>query len=80
MVFSQRVLLELVNSGLAREEAYKIVQNNAMKVKQDNSDFLFELKQDKSLHGIIDSEKLESLFDLKYYMKHIDYIYSKVFN
>ncbi|WP_114517153.1 adenylosuccinate lyase [Wolbachia endosymbiont of Cylisticus convexus] len=80
LIFSQRVLLELVNSGLTREEAYKIVQNNAMKVKQDNSGFLFELKQDKSLHGIIDSEKLESLFDLKYYMKHIDYIYSKVFN
>ncbi|MGL9688439.1 MAG: adenylosuccinate lyase [Wolbachia sp.] len=80
LIFSQRVLLELVNSGLTREEAYKIVQSNAMKVKQDNSDFLSELKQDKSLLGVINSEKLESLFDFAYYTKHIDHIYNKVFN
>lgn len=80
LIFSQRVLLELVNSGLTREEAYKIVQSNAMKVKQNNSDFLSELKQDKSLLGVIDSEKLESLFDFAYYTKHIDHIYNKVFN
>lgn len=79
LIFSQRVLLELVNSGLTREEAYKIVQSNAMKVKQDNSDFLSELKQDKSLLGVIDSEKLESLFDFAYYTKHVDHIYNKVF-
>ncbi|MGL9681588.1 MAG: adenylosuccinate lyase [Wolbachia sp.] len=80
LIFSQRVLLELVNSGLTREEAYKIVQSNAMKVEQDNSDFLFELKQDKSLLGVINSEKLESLFDFAYYTKHVDHIYNKVFN
>lgn len=80
LIFSQRVLLELVNSGLTREEAYKIVQSNAMKVKQGNSDFLSELKQDKSLLGVIDSEKLESLFDFAYYTRHIDHIYNKVFD
>ncbi|MEY2393478.1 adenylosuccinate lyase [Wolbachia endosymbiont of Tettigetta isshikii] len=80
LIFSQRVLLELVNNGLTREEAYKIVQSNAMKVKQGNSDFLFELKQDKSLLGVIDSEKLESFFDFAYYTKHIDHIYNKVFD
>lgn len=77
MIFSQRVLLELINSGLTREESYKIVQDSAMKVKENNSDFLTELKQ--SLPGL-KSEKLESLFDLKYYTKHVDYIYNKVFN
>jgi adenylosuccinate lyase len=80
LIFSQRVLLELVNSGLTREEAYKIVQSNAMKVEQGNSDFLSELKQDKSLLGVIDSEKLESLFDFAYYTKHADHIYNKVFD
>ncbi|MDG7052968.1 MAG: adenylosuccinate lyase [Wolbachia endosymbiont of Alcedoecus sp.] len=80
LIFSQRVLLELVNNGLTREEAYKIVQSNAIKVKQGNSDFLSELKQDKSLLGVIDSEKLESLFDFAYYTKHIDHIYNKVFD
>lgn len=77
LIFSQRILLELVNSGLTREEAYKIVQNSAMKVKQNNSDFLTELKQ---LLTTIKPEKLESLFDLNYYTKHVDYIYDKVFN
>lgn len=80
LIFSQRVLLELVNSGLTREEAYKIVQNSAMKVTQNKSDFLLELKQDKSLLEVIHLEKLESLFDLQYYTKHTDHIYSKVFN
>ncbi|QKX01745.1 adenylosuccinate lyase [Wolbachia endosymbiont of Cruorifilaria tuberocauda] len=80
LIFSQRVLLELVRSGLTREEAYEIVQSNAMKVKQDNSDFLSELKKDESLFKVIDSKKLESLFDVSYYTKHIDYMYSKVFN
>ncbi len=80
LIFSQRILLELVNSGLTREEAYKIIQGNAMKVKQNNSDFLFELKQDRSLLEVINSEKLESLFDLKYYTKYVDHIYKKVFD
>lgn len=73
-------MLELVNSGLAREEAYKIVQSNAMKVKQNNSDFLAELKQDKPLLKVINSEKLEYLFDLKYNTKHVSHINSMVFN
>ncbi|MDG7056222.1 MAG: adenylosuccinate lyase [Wolbachia endosymbiont of Meromenopon meropis] len=80
LIFSQRVLLELVSNGLSREKAYKIVQSNAMKVKQGGNDFLFELKQDKSLLKVIDSEKLESLFDFAYYTKHIDYIYNRVFD
>ena len=80
LFFSQRVLLELVNNGKSREEAYKIVQSNAMKVKQNNSDFLTELKQDESLRGIISLEKLESLFDFAYYTKHVEHIYNKVFN
>ncbi len=80
LIFSQRVLLELVRSGLTREKAYEIVQSNAMKVKRDNSDFLSELKQDKSLLEVIDSEKLESLFNFEYYIKHIDHMYSKIFN
>ena len=80
LFFSQRILLELVNSGLSREKAYEIVQHSAMKVKQNDSDFLTELKQDKFLLTFIELEKLESLFDLTYYTRRVDYIYSKVFN
>ncbi|WFW29509.1 MAG: adenylosuccinate lyase [Wolbachia endosymbiont of Menacanthus eurysternus] len=80
LIFSQRILLELVNSGLTREEAYEIVQKSAMKVKQDNGDFLLELKRNRSLLEIINSKKLESLFNFTYYTKHVNYIYDRVFN
>ncbi|WP_333022980.1 adenylosuccinate lyase [Wolbachia endosymbiont of Pentidionis agamae] len=79
LIFSQRVLLELIDSGLTREKAYEIVQNNAMKVKKNNSDFLAELKQDKFLAELITLKKLESLFDFTYYIKYVNYIYNKVF-
>ncbi|OEY86681.1 adenylosuccinate lyase [Wolbachia pipientis] len=80
LIFSQRILLELINCGLSREKAYEIVQNNAMQVKYNNSDFLTELKRDQFLHEFIAPDKLEALFDLQYYTKHVDYIYNKVFN
>ncbi|GHM58637.1 MAG: adenylosuccinate lyase [Candidatus Mesenet longicola] len=79
LVFSQRVLLELINTGLSREKAYKIVQQNAMKVWENKSHFLEVLKEDSELLEIITLEKLESLFDFTYYTKHIDYIYNQVF-
>ncbi|WP_339047554.1 adenylosuccinate lyase [Candidatus Mesenet endosymbiont of Phosphuga atrata] len=79
LVFSQRVLLELINSGLSREKAYKIVQQNAMKVWESKSHFLEVLKEDSELLEIITLEKLESLFDFTYYTKHTDYIYNQVF-
>ncbi|XGA08390.1 MAG: adenylosuccinate lyase [Wolbachia endosymbiont of Xenopsylla cheopis] len=79
LVFSQRVLLELINTGLSREKAYKIVQQNAMKVWENKSHFLKVLKEDSELLEIITLEKLESLFDFTYYTKHTDYIYNQVF-
>ena len=80
LIFSQRILLELIDCGLTREKAYEIVQSSAMRVKENNSDFLTELRKNATLSTIIKSEKLESLFDFEYYTKHVDYIYNKVFN
>ncbi|UWI83120.1 adenylosuccinate lyase [Wolbachia endosymbiont of Howardula sp.] len=80
LIFSQRILLELINRNVTREDAYHIVQRNVMRMKQNDIDFLTALKQDELLLKIINLETLESLFDLKYYSQHIDYIYDQVFN
>ncbi|WP_339045871.1 adenylosuccinate lyase [Candidatus Mesenet endosymbiont of Agriotes lineatus] len=79
LVFSQRILLELINIGLGREEAYKIVQQSAMKVWESKGHFFEMLKKDNELLKIITPERLESLFDFTYYTKHTDYIYNQVF-
>ncbi len=80
LIFSQRILLELINCGVSREKAYELVQNSAIKVTQHGSDFLTELERDQSVLQFIKPEKLRSLFNLQYYTKHVDYIYNKVFN
>ena len=80
LVFSQRVLLALIEEAkISREEAYKIVQNNAMRVWQENLDFLTLLKNDQNIAGKISAEKLDKIFDFGYYTKNIEAIFIKVF-
>lgn len=81
LVFSQRVLLALIEEAkISREEAYKIVQTNAMKIwnKESNS-FLELLKQDKKITDKISIKKLEDLFNCDYHTKNIDHIFKKIF-
>ncbi|GAT77081.1 adenylosuccinate lyase [Ehrlichia ruminantium] len=80
LVFSQRILLELVKHGLTREKAYEIIQSRALQVWDNNSNFLDELKNDPQVAKYIDNKELESLFNFNYYTKHIDKIFEKVFN
>ena len=81
LVFSQRVLLTLIEeAGISREDAYKIVQTNAMKIWAGESDsFLELLKADKQVSEKLDNKKLEEIFDLKYHTKNIDFIFAQVF-
>lgn len=80
LVFSQRVLLSLIEEAkISREEAYSIVQSNAMKVWQDGVDFLDLLKNDQRVKDKISAEKLTKIFDFSYYTKNIDEIFQKVF-
>ena len=81
LVFSQRVLLTLIDeAGISREDAYKIVQTNAMKIwsGQANS-FLELLKNDAAVTEKLSIKKLEEIFDFSYHTKHIDYIFKQVF-
>ncbi|MDA0902203.1 MAG: adenylosuccinate lyase [Proteobacteria bacterium] len=80
LVFSQRVLLALIEQGnFSREDAYKIVQRSAMIVWKERVNFLELLKADKEVSDNISDEKLEAIFDVSYYTKNVDKIFDKVF-
>lgn len=91
LVFSQRVLLELPKKGLSREDAYKIVQRNAMKVWADLGDgkkavsengeslFLQNLLADDDLRKALSENEIKSCFDYNYYTKNVDRIFKRVF-
>jgi len=75
--FSQRVLIELTNVGFSREEAYKIVQKNAMKSWNDNSPFYENIASDKKITNKIPVNKLKKLFNFSYHTKKINIIFKR---
>lgn len=80
LVFSQRVLLALTQAGVSREDAYRLVQRNAMKVwEEEGADFLTELSKDKEVTQHLEIAKLKALFDMNYHTKHVDTIFKRVF-
>jgi len=91
LVFSQRVLLELPKRGISREDAYKIVQRNAMKVWEElqkgkapinekgESLFLENLLKDEDLTKVMKEEEIRNLFDYDYYTRNVDKIYKRVY-
>jgi adenylosuccinate lyase len=79
LVFSQRVLLALTQAGMSREDSYKAVQRNAMKVWLESANFLDLLKADAEVSAKIPAKTLEELFDLGYHTKHVDTIFKRVF-
>jgi adenylosuccinate lyase len=79
LIHSQRVLLALTQKGLSREEAYALVQRNAMPVWRGEGEFLTLLKQDKDVRKALSGAELEELFDLGYHLKNVDFIFKRVF-
>ncbi|KQP92373.1 adenylosuccinate lyase [Methylobacterium sp. Leaf113] len=79
LVHSQRVLLALTQAGVSREDAYRLVQRNAMPVWRGEGDFLTLLKADADVTAALTSQQIEECFDLGYHFKHVDTIFSRVF-
>ena len=79
LVMSQRVLLALTQAGVSREDSYKLVQRNAMKVWEHGKDFKTELLADKDVLKALSAEEIEEKFDLGYHTKHVDTIFTRVF-
>ncbi|MDN5364026.1 MAG: adenylosuccinate lyase [Eubacteriales bacterium] len=77
LIYSQRVLLALVEKGLLREKAYELVQRNAMRVWATKENFLDLLAADPEVSQYLSREELESLFDYKWYLRHIDRIFAR---
>jgi adenylosuccinate lyase len=79
LIHSQRVLLALTEAGVSREQAYRLVQRNAMKVWEDGADFLEALLADQDVTKALAPEAIRAQFDLGYHLKHVDTIFKRVF-
>jgi len=79
LVHSQRVLLALTQKGVSREDAYRLVQRNAMKVWEQGADFRAELMADPEVTAALDADEIEALFDLGHHTRHVDTIFARVF-
>jgi adenylosuccinate lyase len=78
LIYSQRILLELMKKGLTRDDAYEIIQRCAMQVWQETSDFRDVLKRDRKLRKYMTPSAIDACFDIKYYIRHRDKIFKRV--
>ena len=78
LIFSQRVMLALIDKGLSRQIAYELMQRNAMKTWKSNKSFLSLLKADSEVTAVLPQAELEALFDYQYYLRHVDDIFERV--
>ena len=77
LMFSQKTMLLLVEKGMARETAYKIVQENSMSTWDKNEDFRDLIKNDERVRSLVSDEELKELFKYENYTKYVDDIYKK---
>jgi adenylosuccinate lyase len=79
LIHSQRVLIALTQKGMPREDAYRLVQKNAMKVWAGEHEFLALLKADPEVTKVLSAKELEENFDLGFHLKHVDTVFKRVF-
>ncbi|MBI3931566.1 MAG: adenylosuccinate lyase [Chloroflexi bacterium] len=78
LIFSQRIMLALIDKGLSRQKAYELVQRNAMKSWQGNKNFLNLLKADPEVTANLPPAELEPLFDYQYYLRYLDEVFQRL--
>ncbi len=78
IIFSQRVMLELIDRGMLRDDAYRIIQALALKAWEEEGNFKENILRDKKIAEYLTADELESLFDVKYHLKHIDAIIDRL--
>jgi adenylosuccinate lyase len=79
-IFSERVLLRLIEKGLSRDRAYRMVQRHALEVGKKGGDLKRELLRDPELRQHLTPKDIEQVWDLKHYLKNVDYIFDRVFH
>jgi len=78
LMFSQRILINLVEKGLTREQAYRIVQRNALAVWKQGVDFKTLLENDADFEGVLTKKEIEQCFDLKYVLRNVNTIFKRI--
>jgi adenylosuccinate lyase len=78
LIFSQRVMIELIKAGLTREEAYRLVQKHAMQGWKEGKDFKESLLQDREIKKSLSAHKVNACFDISYYLRNIDKIFRRI--
>jgi len=78
LIFSQKIMLSIIDKGVARDKAYVMVQRNALKSWEDNSKLIDNMKNDKEIMDLFTQKELEDKFNLNDYIKNIDYVYEKM--
>jgi adenylosuccinate lyase len=79
-IFSERILLRLVDKGIARDQAYRMVQRHALKVGKDGGSLRRALSGDPEIRRYLSSRDIEDSLDLKHYLKNVDFIFKRVFH
>jgi adenylosuccinate lyase len=79
LIHSQRVMLALIDKGMAREDAYRLVQRNAMNAWKKGASFLDQLRADPQVAAALNDQELSALFGVDYHLKHVDRIFDRVF-
>jgi adenylosuccinate lyase len=78
LIFSQRLLLSLIDKGLTREKAYQIVQTAAMKARANGKHLRELVKEDKEALRLLSNKELDELFDIRYYLRNVEGIYKRL--
>ncbi len=79
LIFSQQILLALARKGVSREDAYRMVQNNAMEASEKGKDFKDLIRQDPEIRKYLKTEEVDEIFDIHFQLRHIDTIFDRVF-
>jgi adenylosuccinate lyase len=79
-IFSERILLKLVGKGVARDQAYRMVQRHALKVGREGGELKRELLGDREIRRYLTPADIEDALDLKHYLKNVDAIFKRVFH
>src|SRR3972149_2104619 len=79
LIYSQRILLELIKRGVARDQAYQVVQHHALAAWQDQGKFADLIKSDPVIRKYLTPKIIKDCFEVKYYLKHLETIYKRVF-
>jgi adenylosuccinate lyase len=80
LIFSGQLLLALTQKGISREEAYVWIQRNAMKVWDEGGNFKDYVLSDSDIRARLSKDEIEQVFDLRYYLRHVDSIFDRVFS